>query len=298
VRQKPTSTPLTRSPPAPADILVDLRCVGCGYNLRGLPVDGRCPECGTPVAASRPGGGFAGWDVGCLNRVRRGAKVVAVLFPLICEGLLFALVCGFLAWTNPILAMLTPLGLLLALIGGVGSMVGAGMIITRAGPWRSWSPPDVLRRFARLGVAACFVGLPFAILTCLAIRLTPGLFIAMLCAFGVVLGLVGAGVICYLQYLAVICRAGDDPALAERVRVAGAFIALASAAAGVALAVGLLVGIASQSVWPAVTLGGVGLVCGGTAALFLLVRTRPIHADIAAMLQRAIDAAAESDGAP
>lgn len=28
------------------------RCVSCSYELRGLPVDGRCPECGTPVADS------------------------------------------------------------------------------------------------------------------------------------------------------------------------------------------------------------------------------------------------------
>lgn len=29
-------------------------CVGCGYLLTGLPVDGRCPECGAPVADSSP----------------------------------------------------------------------------------------------------------------------------------------------------------------------------------------------------------------------------------------------------
>lgn len=27
----------------------DLRCAGCGYNLRGLPVEHRCPECSKPV---------------------------------------------------------------------------------------------------------------------------------------------------------------------------------------------------------------------------------------------------------
>lgn len=30
-------------------------CVGCGYSLEGLPFDGRCPECGFPVARSLVG---------------------------------------------------------------------------------------------------------------------------------------------------------------------------------------------------------------------------------------------------
>ena len=34
----------------PTPIDVDLRCVVCKYNLRGLPVRGRCPECGTTIA--------------------------------------------------------------------------------------------------------------------------------------------------------------------------------------------------------------------------------------------------------
>lgn len=34
--------------PAESDIL----CEGCGYTLNGLPEDGRCPECGKPLAES------------------------------------------------------------------------------------------------------------------------------------------------------------------------------------------------------------------------------------------------------
>jgi hypothetical protein len=37
-------------PNAPLD--VDLECVGCKYNLRGLLVRSRCPECGAPVIRS------------------------------------------------------------------------------------------------------------------------------------------------------------------------------------------------------------------------------------------------------
>lgn len=30
----------------------EFRCVSCGYVLRGVDVDGHCPECGTPVRVS------------------------------------------------------------------------------------------------------------------------------------------------------------------------------------------------------------------------------------------------------
>lgn len=30
----------------------DLKCVQCNYELRGLPRDGDCPECGAPIEAS------------------------------------------------------------------------------------------------------------------------------------------------------------------------------------------------------------------------------------------------------
>ncbi|MHC5023620.1 MAG: type II secretion system protein GspG [Planctomycetota bacterium] len=33
-------------------ICQDLTCLGCGYNLRGLQVDGRCPECGEWILRS------------------------------------------------------------------------------------------------------------------------------------------------------------------------------------------------------------------------------------------------------
>ena len=36
-------------------IVADLPCVACGYNLRGLSLDGRCPECGMAVERSTRG---------------------------------------------------------------------------------------------------------------------------------------------------------------------------------------------------------------------------------------------------
>ena len=45
------TAPPARKPPDPF-VPIDLTCVGCGYNLRALPVDQRCPECGHPIYAS------------------------------------------------------------------------------------------------------------------------------------------------------------------------------------------------------------------------------------------------------
>jgi hypothetical protein len=77
----------------------DLWCIGCGYNLRGLSIRERCPECGLPVRATilgvvdpmadelapirRPrlvGGGLVVWAVGVFVAVAavalmRGAEI-------------------------------------------------------------------------------------------------------------------------------------------------------------------------------------------------------------------------------
>ena len=45
----PLAQPVTAPQPPIAE---DMLCVACGYNLRGLLPDGRCPECGSPVNRS------------------------------------------------------------------------------------------------------------------------------------------------------------------------------------------------------------------------------------------------------
>jgi hypothetical protein len=39
-------------PVVTGNVDADIPCRKCGYNLRGLAVDGRCPECATPVGVS------------------------------------------------------------------------------------------------------------------------------------------------------------------------------------------------------------------------------------------------------
>ena len=40
-------------PAPPPTIETDLPCIKCGYNLRTLPSNGQCPECGEPIWRTR-----------------------------------------------------------------------------------------------------------------------------------------------------------------------------------------------------------------------------------------------------
>jgi len=58
----------------PAAIVQDLPCAECGYNLRTLPTDSACPECGRRIADTLAAGPVTAW----LPGVRRGLTCLAV----------------------------------------------------------------------------------------------------------------------------------------------------------------------------------------------------------------------------
>ncbi len=47
-----TATPISTNGTKPDLVDIDWPCVNCTYNLRLLPVDGKCPECGEPISRS------------------------------------------------------------------------------------------------------------------------------------------------------------------------------------------------------------------------------------------------------
>ena len=63
-----------------ADLQDDVRCMICGYNLRGLPVRGACPECGGEVADSCQGDLLKYADPKWVMCIYKGALFIGAAF--------------------------------------------------------------------------------------------------------------------------------------------------------------------------------------------------------------------------
>jgi hypothetical protein len=74
----PLAPPVSYLPqPARPDLATtDIPCISCGYNLRGLPDSGSCPECGTAVARSLLGNLLVFSGPAYVESLRRGATIV------------------------------------------------------------------------------------------------------------------------------------------------------------------------------------------------------------------------------
>lgn len=58
------------------DLIVNVACRRCAYNLRGLRQDGRCPECGTPVGRSTSGDLLQYSDPSWVGKLARGGNLI------------------------------------------------------------------------------------------------------------------------------------------------------------------------------------------------------------------------------
>ena len=139
-------------------------CVGCGYDVRTLPVDGPCPECGTPIEQSLGGPRLAAADPRWLARLTLGQSLVA-------WGLYAALLAFcFLPLTAALFDLLAPpdslvfdkvlpritfVGLaVLFVVGAALCWVGA-LLVTAPDPGESGTEPaHSARNLARWGLPA------------------------------------------------------------------------------------------------------------------------------------------------
>ena len=119
----------------------DTRCLSCGYNLRGLSPDGRCPECGTAVGRSVCGNFLCYCEPAWVESLARGPGWVAASIPI--SILVGVAGHAFAASSGPTVPRMV------SLAGGLVSLVGYWKL-TAPDP-SELEPNTTVRQVARWG---------------------------------------------------------------------------------------------------------------------------------------------------
>src|SRR5688572_14687462 len=120
------------SPPTPpldaaGNVVVDLPCRKCAYNLRTLSINGRCPECGTAVGFSAQGDLLRFSDPGWVMTLHRGVVLILAGIAVIILGVLLAVLIGFTGAVT-----------VTAVVAGAAGLVGYVLILI--GTWLLTAP--------------------------------------------------------------------------------------------------------------------------------------------------------------
>ena len=184
-------------------------CRRCSYNLRGLAVSARCPECAAPVGVSVHGPLLRYSEPAWVDGLARGAGLAF-------WGILVSIGVGIVG------SLLTPLlgpwiGQSLSILGGLVYVYGA-WLLTEPDP--SGVGEDQYGKARQIIRLALIVGLAQNVLTIVVQsgRLTPGMMIAF-GAVAVAAGLVGlVGQFAMLRYLERLALRIPEPTYAKRAR--------------------------------------------------------------------------------
>src|SRR5688572_8897843 len=98
-------------------VISDVPCRKCSYNLRGLRLDGRCPECGRAVGLSVQGDLLRFSDPTWLRTLQRGVKLIIWGILVIVAGAIVGAVLAATMGANIPILLLPLIGNVLYLIG-------------------------------------------------------------------------------------------------------------------------------------------------------------------------------------
>jgi len=166
----------------------DLSCIQCGYNLRTLHHDGKCPECGTAVERTLQGDYLRYSDPAWANKLALGTRIIT-------WGMLILFLCLVSVWVlDTILNVVEPsrrrmvdwgvqvLGII-ALLAAAASAIGL-WLLTFAEPNRGKRDAEKrLRRFVRGCMIITILGPLGAMHSPAKLRISNALEIVALIAF-------------------------------------------------------------------------------------------------------------------
>lgn len=270
---------------------VQLTCVACGYDLRGLPAVGRCPECGTSIAESAASMRLDCAPIDWLIQREGNSRALeqTLRLPSILSAIAMALGTLLVPALGPAasvpagaLAFMIVVLLPMALTLGIASMAAATperRSTARLAPWRRRTV--VLARAAffgwMLGLLCIFCAPPASVLS----------LFAALSAIALLSD-------SYPRYLGAVARIAARPALAARLRRqawTGLVIAGIWASVNVAIILGVLGPPLPGWFWGAIggdLISAVVIWCIATGVFFIwLYRLGPLQRHITAALRHA-----------
>ncbi|MEW6251851.1 MAG: hypothetical protein AB1716_14490 [Planctomycetota bacterium] len=130
-------------------VIVDHDCKRCGYNLRGLHRDWRCPECGTPVGLSLMGDFLCYSSPEWVERVARGLTIILWMIPI---GIVLGIIARVLTQGNE--ALTSGLQWLISLV----SFYGAWLMTTPDPSGIGEDPNLTARKLVRVTLVVAMAG--------------------------------------------------------------------------------------------------------------------------------------------
>lgn len=200
---------------AGGNVAADTTCIKCGYNVRGLPAAGRCPECGTPVSRSLGGTLLRFSDVAWLHKLKRGVD-------LILYGILLSVIVGIVGGIAATAAGSSAAPLLVNIITlGLGLMVAYGQwLLTEPDPsGRGEVQYGTMRKLVRASVIASIFS---SVLNLLPVDRSSSAVSYVLVSIGVILALITiVGYIAFFFYLSRLAARVPDELSMNRSRFLG-----------------------------------------------------------------------------